>query len=140
MKHQIEIPRFNQTVLNSCTVCACQSILYFFGVLLNTQKACDFFNLTNDGLTIKECLVKISKKYKIRHKRLKSAWQIQNWINKGLPVISGDDGYFDVPHSIVIKGFDSQYFYVNDSKIKKGRKIVKEELIENSDEIFGVFR
>jgi len=136
----LQVQRFRQLTPASCTATVTIMIAYFFGYLLSPEESISLINSYPDGATLKVAARKLGQKFKIRHKWLNSIKAIEKWIDKGLPIASGDDGLFFGPHSILIIGYDKNNFYLADPNRADIRKANKEKLFSNSDEFYGVYK
>lgn len=135
----LEVQRFQRVIPNSCVAVACQSAAFYLGHLLKPQEAVDLVNCYPDGVCLKEAAEKL-RKLKIKHRWLGTVKKITNWIDKGFPVLSGDDGLYFGHHAVLIIGYDQDNFYLADSNRADIRKVNQERLFNNSDEFYGLFK
>jgi predicted double-glycine peptidase len=137
----LRVKRFQETLNSSyCGPASLKIVLDYYGIK-KTEKELAKMAGWNKDLGVSDRGIKKAAKalgFKVGIKNNSSYSDIQNWLNKGVPVIvnwftRGRKDYTDsdVPdgHYSVVVGLDDKFIYLQDSEIGKTRKLDREDFM-----------
>lgn len=122
MSVRLDVPLLQQPCGSTCVNTCARMICAFFGHEFSHKQFLKFLPYDEDGYILTEGGRAISKAISTRYKSLKpSARVIENWLNKGFPILACDEYTYDECHCTIISGVheDGRFYVIEPNEAKE---------------------